>query len=104
MEIRDFVDMQRSFLKMGFAIGRTTLDMLKAAVDSYVSMYEMYLRQFVPSESYESVKRAIDIYMESQSKVYDNFKKLLDQFEKQQEEILSRFVEIAEKVTPKKKE
>ena len=104
MEFKDFLEMQKGFMKMGFAISRTTIDMLRAAMDSYVSMYEMYLRQFVPSESYESLKKAVNLYTESQSKVFENFKKLLEQFEKQQEEIFNRVIEIGEKTASKKKE
>lgn len=99
MEYKDFVEAVRGFYKMGFAIGKTTLDMMKVTMDSYVSMYEFYLRQFVPSESYESVKKTVDIYLESQSKIFENFKKLLDQFEKQQDEIFSKMVEVGAKVS-----
>jgi hypothetical protein len=67
-------------------------------------MYDLYMRQFVPSESYNSVKKTIDLYIESQAKVFDNFKKLLEQFEKQQDEIFSRLIEMGEKAAPKKKE
>lgn len=102
MEFKDFMEASRGFYKMGFAIAKTTLDMMKVAADSWVNLYEMYLRTFVPSESYESVKKTIDLYIESQAKVFDNFKKLLDQFEKQQDELFKSVVEVTEKTTKKK--
>ncbi len=102
MEYRDFVETVRGFYKMGFVSGKTTLDLMKVGLDGYLSMYEMYLRQFMPSETFESVKKTMDIYVESQSKVLDNFKKLVDQIEKQQDEIFSRLVELGNKPAEKK--
>lgn len=104
MEYREFMDAVRSMYKMGFAVGKSMMDMVKIAMDSYMSMYEMYMRQLIPSESYENVKKTIDLYIESQTKVFENFKKLLEQFEKQQDEIFARMVEFGEKAAPKKKE
>ncbi|RLI81995.1 hypothetical protein DRP07_06130 [Archaeoglobales archaeon] len=98
MEFKDFLETTKFFYKMGFSMTKTTLDMLKVASDSYVSMYELYLKQVVPSESFDSLKKTIDLYVESQSKVIDNFKKLLDQIEKQQEEMFSKFGEYAKAV------
>ncbi|MEM3796335.1 MAG: hypothetical protein QXJ98_03560, partial [Archaeoglobaceae archaeon] len=86
MEMKELMEAGRGFYKMGFGIARTSLDLLKVAMDSYVSMYEFYVKQFVPSESFESIRKAIQLYTESQTKVFDNFKKLLDQLEKQQDE------------------
>jgi len=93
----------KGFYKMGFGIARTSLDLLKVAMDSYVSMYEFYVKQFVPSESFESIRKAIQLYTESQTKVFDNFKKLLDQLEKQQDEIYSRMLEMTPKIEGEKK-
>jgi len=103
MEYRDFLETVKGFYKMGFAIGRTTLDMMKVVGDSYVSLFELYLRQLLPSETFESMKKTIDLYMDSQSKVFENFKKLMEQFEKQQDEIFSKIAEVGEKVTAPKK-
>ncbi|MCS7122239.1 MAG: hypothetical protein NZ895_06550 [Archaeoglobaceae archaeon] len=103
MEFKDFVEAFKGFYKMGFAVAKTSLDMMKVAMDSYVVLYEYYIKSFVPTETYESVKKTVSIYMESQAKVFENFKKLLESFEKQQDEIISRFTELTEKtVTPKK--
>ncbi len=104
MEFKEMMEGVRGFYKLGFAIAKTTLDMMKVAMDSYVSMYDLYMRQFVPSESYNSVKKTMDLYIESQAKVFENFKKLLEQFEKQQDEIFGQFIEMSKKATPKKKE
>lgn len=106
MEYKEFMEAVRGFYKMGFAIGKTTLDMMKVVADSYIGMYEMYVKQFVPSDSYESVKKTINLYTESQAKIFENFKKLMEQFEKQQDEIFSRMIEIGEKSSSagKKKE
>ncbi|MFN3384737.1 MAG: hypothetical protein ACK401_07565 [Archaeoglobaceae archaeon] len=103
MEMKELMEAGRGFYKMGFGIARTSLDLLKVAMDSYVSMYEFYVKQFVPSESFESVRKAIQLYAESQTKVFENFKKLLDQLEKQQDEIYSRMLEITPKIESEKK-
>ncbi len=102
MEYKDFVETVRGFYKMGFVSGKTTLDLMKVGLDSYLSMYEVYLRQFMPQESFESVKKTMGIYVDSQSKVLDNFKKLLDQVEKQQDEIFNRLIEIGNRPAEKK--
>ncbi|MEM0088857.1 MAG: hypothetical protein QXD49_08205 [Archaeoglobaceae archaeon] len=103
MEMKELMEAGRGFYKMGFGIARTSLDLLKVAMDSYVSMYEFYVKQFVPSESFESIRKAIQLYTESQTKVFDNFKKLLDQLEKQQDEIYSRMLEMTPKIEGEKK-
>lgn len=102
MEYKDFVETVRGFYKMGFVSGKTTLDLMKVGLDSYLSMYEVYLRQFMPQESFERVKKTMGIYVDSQSKVLDNFKKLLDQVEKQQDEIFNRLIEIENRPAEKK--
>lgn len=102
MEFKDFLETMRGFYKMGFGISKTSLDLIKVAADSYVSLYEAYLRQIVPSEVFESIKKSIDLYAESQAKVFENFRKLLDQLEKQQDEVFRRMIEISEKVQKKK--
>ena len=102
MEFKDFLEMSKAFYKMGFSIAKTMLDLTKVAGDSYVSMYEFYLKQIVPSESFESLKKTIEVYNESQAKVFENFKKLIDQIEKSQDELLNRFTEVTKSVTPKK--
>ncbi|MEM2266067.1 MAG: hypothetical protein DSO02_00490 [Hadesarchaea archaeon] len=102
MELKDYLEMIRGFYKMGFAVAKTTLDMIKVAMDSYVNMYELYIRSFLPSEAYESLKKSIGLYLESQDRVFENFKKLVESFEKQQDEIFNRLAEIAEKTVPKK--
>ncbi len=103
MEMKELMEAGRGFYKMGFGIAKTSLDLLKVAMDSYVSMYEFYVKQFVPSESFESVRKAIQLYAESQTKVFENFKKLLDQMEKQQDEIYSRMLEMTPKIEGEKK-
>uniref|UniRef100_A0A7J3M1Q6 Phasin family protein n=1 Tax=Archaeoglobus fulgidus TaxID=2234 RepID=A0A7J3M1Q6_ARCFL len=103
MEMKELMEAGKGFYKMGFGIARTSLDLLKVAMDSYVSMYEFYVKQFVPSESFESIRKAIQLYTESQTKVFDNFKKLLDQLEKQQDEIYSRMLEMTPKIEGEKK-
>jgi hypothetical protein len=106
VEYRDLVEAGRGFWKMGFGIGRTSLDLMKIGTDSYLNLYELYVRQFAPSEACESISKTINLYIESQAKVFENFKKLLDHIEKQQDEIFNRIVEtssrIAEKAEKKK--
>ncbi|MEM4712124.1 MAG: hypothetical protein QXI78_03680, partial [Archaeoglobaceae archaeon] len=101
--MKELMEAGWGFYKMGFGIARTSLDLLKVAMDNYVSMYEFYVKQFVPSESFESIRKAIQLYAESQTKVFDNFKKLLDQLEKQQDEIYSRMLEMTPKIEGEKK-
>ena len=103
MEFKDFLETGKFFYKMGFSVTKTTLDLLKVANESYVSMYELYLRQFVPSESFESIKKGLDMYVESQNRVFDNFRKLIDQIEKQQDEMANRIAEYFKSVEEKKK-
>jgi hypothetical protein len=102
MEMKEMMEAGRGFYKMGFGIAKTTLDLLKVSMDNYVSMYEFYMRQLLPGEGFESLKKAIQLYTESQNRVFDNFKKLLDQLEKQQDEIYSRMLEITPKEEKKK--
>lgn len=102
MEMKDFLEAGRGFYKMGFGVAKTTLDLLKVSMDSYISMYEFYIKQFVPSESFESIRKAIQLYNESQTRVFENFKKLLEQIEKQQDEIYSKMLEITPKEEKKK--
>jgi hypothetical protein len=100
MELKDYLEVVRGFYKMGFSVAKTTLDMIKVAMDSYVSMYELYMRPILPSEAYESMKKTIEAYLESQGKVFENFKKLLDSFEKQQDEIFNKFSEMTRTQKP----
>jgi hypothetical protein len=102
METKEYFELGRGFYKMGFAVAKTTLDMLKVAMESYVNMYDLYMHQFLPSEGYESLKKTVGLYLESQGRVFENFRKLLESFEKQQDEIFNRFIEMAEKSLPKK--
>ncbi|MCS7144581.1 MAG: hypothetical protein NZ879_06115 [Archaeoglobaceae archaeon] len=102
MEMKELMEVGRGFYKMGFGVAKTTLDLLKVSMDNYVSMYEFYMRQLMPGESFESFKKTIQLYMDSQSKVFDNFKKLLDQLEKQQDEIYNKMLEVAPKEEKKK--
>ncbi|MCX8172610.1 MAG: hypothetical protein N3D09_03230 [Archaeoglobaceae archaeon] len=101
--MKELVEAGRGFYKMGFGVAKTTLDLLKVGMDNYVSMYEFYLRQLLPGESFENIKKAIQLYADSQTKVFENFKKLLDQLEKQQDEIYTKILEIAPKVVEEKK-
>lgn len=101
MEFKDFVETMRGLAKMGFTTGKTTLDLMRVGLESYLNMYSVYMRQFMPSESFESIKKTLDVYLESQAKVFDNFKKLIDQIEKQQDEIFNRLSEVS--TTPEKK-
>lgn len=94
MEYGDFVETMRGLTKMGFATGKTTLDLTRLGLESYVNMYGIYMRQFLPSEGFEGVKKTMDIYLESQAKVLDSFKKLIDQIEKQQDEVFNRLAEV----------
>ncbi len=93
MEFKDYLEMSKAFYKMGFSIAKTMLDLTKVASDSYVSMYEFYLKQTVPSESFDSIKKTIELYSNSQAKVFENFKKLIDQIEKSQDEMMNRVLE-----------
>ncbi|MEM1578149.1 MAG: hypothetical protein QXN34_03295 [Archaeoglobaceae archaeon] len=102
MEMKEFLEAGRGFYKMGFGVAKTTLDLLKVSMDSYISMYEFYLKQFVPSESFESIRKAIQLYTESQTRVFENFKKLLEQLEKQQDEIYSKMLEMTPREEKKK--
>ncbi len=103
VEFADILETVRGFSKMGFGVGRTNLDLMRVAADSYVSMYEFYIKQMVPSESFESIRKVLSLYSESQNKVFDNFKKLLDQLEKQQDEMFSRLLDITKPKEEKKK-
>ncbi|ADC65566.1 hypothetical protein Ferp_1415 [Ferroglobus placidus DSM 10642] len=103
MEFKDFLENVKAFYKMGFVVSKTSVDLVKVAMDSYVGLYEVYLRQIVPSEIYENVKKALQLYTESQAKVFENFKKLLDQLEKQQDEIFARMAELGKAATGEKK-
>ncbi|MCQ8898098.1 MAG: hypothetical protein NQU48_01470 [Hadesarchaea archaeon] len=94
MEPKDYLEMVRGFYKMGFSVARTTLDMMKVAMDSYVNLYELYMRPLLPAEVYESMKKTLEAYLESQGRVFENFKKLLDSFERQQDEVFSKFLEM----------
>jgi len=102
VEYTDFVETVRGFTKMGFATGKTMLDLVKLGLESYMNMYSIYMRQFMPSESFESIKKTVDIYLESQAKVLDNFKKLIDQIEKQQDKIFNRLSEVGKTAEKKK--
>ncbi len=102
MELKDYLEMVRGFYKMGFAVAKTTLDMIKVAMDSYVNMYELYMRSLLPSEAYEGMKKSMSLYLESQERVFENFRKLVESFEKQQDEVFSKFAEMTEKTVPKK--
>lgn len=103
MEMKELMEAGKGFYKMGFGIAKTSLDLLKVAMDSYVSMYEFYMKQFVPSESFESIRKAIQLYAESQTKVFENFRKLIEQLEKQQDEIYSKMLEMTPKLESEKK-
>ena len=103
MEFKNFVEMSKAFYKMGFSTAKTTLDLMKVAMDSYVSMYEFYLRQVVPSESFESIKKTIGLYLDSQNKVFENFRRLIDQLEKTQDELFNKLSEYTKTFTKKEK-
>lgn len=100
MEFKDFIESWKAFYKMGFSIGKTNLELTRLAIDSFMSMNEIYVRQFFPSEVSENIKKSMNLYMESQSRVFENFKKLLDQLEKQSDEIFNRIIEFGRKAAP----
>ncbi|RLB12566.1 MAG: hypothetical protein DRG39_01565 [Deltaproteobacteria bacterium] len=100
MEFKDFIESWKAFYKMGYSIGKTNLELTKLAMDSFGSMYEIYVRQFMPSEVSENIKKSMAVYMESQARVFDNFKKLVDQLEKQSDEIFDRIIEFGMKAAP----
>lgn len=100
MEFKDFMESWKAFYKMGFSIGKTNLELTRLAMDSFGSMYELYVRQYMPSEVSENIKKSISLYMESQARVFENFKKLVDQLEKQSDEIFDRLVELGKKAAP----
>ena len=102
MEFKDYLEMSKAFYKMGFSIAKTMLDLTKVASDNCVSMYEFYMRQIVPSESFDSMKKTIELYTNSQAKVFENFKKLIDQVEKSQDEMMNRLVEVTKTKEAKK--
>uniref|UniRef100_A0A7C4W2M2 Phasin family protein n=1 Tax=Geoglobus ahangari TaxID=113653 RepID=A0A7C4W2M2_9EURY len=103
MEFKDYLEMSKAFYKMGFSIAKTILDLTKVASDSYVSMYEFYMRQIVPSESFDSIKKTIELYNNSQAKVFENFKKLIEQVEKSQDEMMNRLLEVTKETKEPKK-
>ncbi|RLB11784.1 MAG: hypothetical protein DRG27_00470 [Deltaproteobacteria bacterium] len=100
MEFKDFIESWKAFYKMGFSVGKTNLELTKLAMDSFASMYELYVRQFLPSEVSENIKKSMNLYMESQSRVFENFKRLMDQLEKQSDEIFDRIIELGKKTSP----
>ncbi len=100
MEFKDFIESWKAFYKMGYSIGKTNLELTRLAMDSFVSMYELYVRQFLPSELSENIKKSMSLYMESQSKVFENFKRLMDQLEKQSDEIFDKIIEFGKKAAP----
>ncbi len=100
MEFKDFIESWKSFYKMGYSIAKTNLELTKLAMDSFASMAELYVRQFLPSEVSENLRKTMNLYMESQSRVFENFKKLMDQLEKQSDDIFDRIVEFGKKATP----
>ncbi|MEM4645133.1 MAG: hypothetical protein QW421_03155 [Archaeoglobaceae archaeon] len=104
MEMREFLEAGRGFYKMAFGIAKTSLDLLKVGMDSYISMYEFYIRQLVPGESFESIRKAIQLYSDSQTKVFESFKKLIEQIEKQQDEIYNKMLEMTPKFETVKEE
>ena len=99
MEFKDFIESWKAFYKMGYSIGKTNLELTKLAMDSFASMFELYVRQFMPSEVSDNIKKSMSIYMESQSRVFDNFRKLVDQLEKQSDEIFDRIIEFGKKAS-----
>jgi len=103
MEFKDYLEMSKAFYKMGFSIAKTMLDLTKVASDNYVNMYEFYLKQIIPSESFESMKKTIELYTNSQAKVFENFKKLIDQLEKSQDEMMNRIAEFTKTTTKEAK-
>ena len=103
MEFKDYLEMSKAFYKMGFSIAKTMLDLTKVASDNYISMYEFYMRQIVPSESFDSMKKTIELYTNSQAKVFENFKKLIDQVEKSQDEMMNRLLEVTKETKEAKK-
>ncbi len=103
MEFKDFIESWKAFYKMGYSIGKTNLELVKLAMDSFVSLYEIYVRQFLPSEVYENIKKSISLYVESQAKVFENFKRLMDQLEKQTDEIFDKIIEFGKRAETAKK-
>ncbi|MEM4702808.1 MAG: hypothetical protein QXK77_05220, partial [Archaeoglobaceae archaeon] len=63
-----------------------------------------YVRQLVPGESFESIRKAIQLYSDSQTKVFESFKKLIEQIEKQQDEIYNKMLEMTPKFETVKEE
>ncbi len=97
MEFKDFMESWRAFYKMGYSIGKTNLELTKLAMDTFASMYELYVRQFMPSEVSENIRKSVNLYIESQSKVFENFKKLLDQLEKQFDDVFDKIIEFSKR-------
>lgn len=97
VEFKDFMESWKAFYKMGYSIGRTNMELTKLAVDSFGNMYEIFVRQFMPSEVADNLRKSIGVYMESQSKVFDNFRKLVDQLERQFDDVFDRMIEFSQR-------
>ncbi len=102
MDYRSWVEVWRSIYKAGFAMGKTTLDLVKVGTNNYLNMYELYMKYLVPSETFETIRRTLELYADSQAKVIDSIKKLVDPFERQVDEIFDRLLEVGEKSGGKK--
>lgn len=88
---------------MYFSMVRAAIDMTRVGMDSYFVMFESILRQLLPSEGFEGVKRTISTYIESQNKLLENFRKLFDTLEGQQDSIFDRVVELLGAASKKEK-
>ena len=82
--------------KMGFEVMKTSIDLMKKASDNYIAATDAILKQFTPGETYENVKKALDSYVQTQTKIFENFQKLLNEMEKQQEEMFKRLSGLVE--------
>ncbi|MEM4699493.1 MAG: hypothetical protein QXT74_00915 [Candidatus Nezhaarchaeales archaeon] len=99
--LRGLVETTRGLFKMYFSMVRAAIDMTRVGMDSYLSLCETFLRQLLPSEGYESIRRTVSTFIESQDKLLESFKKLLDAFEEQQSSVFDRVAELIG-ITPKK--
>lgn len=92
--LRNLIETTRGLSRMYFSMVRAAIDMTRVGMDSYLSVCETLLRQLLPSEGYESLRRTMSAYIESQDKLLESFKKLLDAFEEQQNSVFDRVIEL----------
>ncbi|MCX8204051.1 MAG: hypothetical protein N3H31_00035 [Candidatus Nezhaarchaeota archaeon] len=92
--VRNFLEATRGLSRMYFSMVKAAIDMTRVGMESYMGMLEGFLKQILPSEGYEGVRRTMGAYIDSQAKLLENFRKLLDALEGQQDSIFDRVIEL----------